>query len=133
MTDRLHVARLLRSLRAPAVKRSLKLAAVALLASAFVYGASQIRLVYWIAALDIAERLLPLLGTLTSIVLMWRRAAKKVVNNLAERVQKQEAELGLVHAALKKCEDACAALVKENIDLLRQGQQRAPPPPPVSP
>lgn len=83
---------------------------------------------WWTNAFEVVERLLPIIGTVVSIVLMWRRAGKRQVNTLAERVRKQEIELSNVRFALKSCEEARATLLEQNIDLLARGLRQFPPP-----
>lgn len=78
--------------------------------------------------LDYLERLSPILGMATSLILMWRRAGKKQVNGLAARLGRQEAELADVRAKLENCEGARQLLLVQNLDLLQRGLKAFPPP-----
>lgn len=81
-----------------------------------------------VVVLDWLERLGPVLGTFLSFVLMFRRAGKRQVNDLAGQVKRQKAELDGLKEAHRRCEEARSLLLEQNLRLLQRGLDAFPPP-----
>lgn len=78
--------------------------------------------------IDRGERAAPILGTLVSLILMWRRAGKKQVNGIAAKVKAQALEIDELRRKHQHCEEARASLLEQNMRLLQEGLHRFPPP-----